>query len=277
VQKGSGKWPGEETGNEVRKTLCDICNPHSHCGIDAYVKDGVVVRVEGSKDHLHSQGTLCSKGSASRQYLYHKDRIRTPLVRRGERGSDNFEPVSWDEAPDSIADRLLRIKAELLIRAARLYATTSPAAMMTSASPTVHHTNGVQNHRALIALVGLTGNFDEPGGNYVLPPSWLNIPAAPRVRELEFVQSRPWEEMAPRLGQDAYPVWRRLVDQAQAMHLPFQIRSGKPNPIRALLGFGMRYRMWPGADVNQLIDPDYLDPISGFPGFKSLLCEVSCH
>ena len=31
---------------------------------------------------------------------------------------------------------------------------------------------------------------------------------------------------------------------------------------------------FPGADVNELIDPDYRDPISGYPGFKSLLCEV---
>ena len=30
----------------------------------------------------------------------------------------------------------------------------------------------------------------------------------------------------------------------------------------------------PEADVNLLIPPDYLDPVSGFPGFKSLLCEV---
>ena len=26
--------------------------------------------------------------------------------------------------------------------------------------------------------------------------------------------------------------------------------------------------------VNLLIEPDYRDPISGFPGFKSLLCEI---
>jgi anaerobic selenocysteine-containing dehydrogenase len=32
---------------------------------------------------------------------------------------------------------------------------------------------------------------------------------------------------------------------------------------------------FPGADVNEIIDPDYRDPISGFPGFKSLLCEVA--
>jgi anaerobic selenocysteine-containing dehydrogenase len=30
----------------------------------------------------------------------------------------------------------------------------------------------------------------------------------------------------------------------------------------------------PEASVNLLIEPDYLDPISGYPGFKSLLCEV---
>jgi anaerobic selenocysteine-containing dehydrogenase len=34
------------------------------------------------------------------------------------------------------------------------------------------------------------------------------------------------------------------------------------------------YHGYPGADVNQLIEPDYVDPISGYPGFKSLLCEV---
>ena len=77
------KVPGEDTGIEVRKTICDICNPFTHCGIDAYVKNGVVVKVEGTKNHPHSQGTLCAKGSANRQYIYHPDRIRTPLLQEG--------------------------------------------------------------------------------------------------------------------------------------------------------------------------------------------------
>jgi hypothetical protein len=34
------------------------------------------------------------------------------------------------------------------------------------------------------------------------------------------------------------------------------------------------YHGFPGADANDLIDPEYRDPISGFPGYKSLLCEV---
>jgi hypothetical protein len=35
------------------------------------------------------------------------------------------------------------------------------------------------------------------------------------------------------------------------------------------------YHDYPEASVNLLIEPDYLDPISGYPGFKSLLCEVT--
>jgi anaerobic selenocysteine-containing dehydrogenase len=34
------------------------------------------------------------------------------------------------------------------------------------------------------------------------------------------------------------------------------------------------YHAYPGVEVNTLFDGDYLDPISGFPGFKALLCKV---
>ncbi len=36
------KIPGEDTGIEVRHTMCDICSPGMHCGINAYIKDGKV-------------------------------------------------------------------------------------------------------------------------------------------------------------------------------------------------------------------------------------------
>ena len=34
------------------------------------------------------------------------------------------------------------------------------------------------------------------------------------------------------------------------------------------------YHAYSEADVNLLIDPDYVDPISCYPGFKALLCDV---
>jgi anaerobic selenocysteine-containing dehydrogenase len=54
--------------------------------------------------------------------------------------------------------------------------------------------------------------------------------------------------MAPRIGQDVHPVFCKLIHEAQAMQIPFQIRSKKPYPVRAMVGFGMNFRMWPGSD-----------------------------
>ena len=120
---------------------------------------------------------------------------------------------------------------------------------MNSASVTVHHTNGVQNHRAITALVGLTGNFDRRGGSHVVASSYYHRPTGLKNREDEFEQPRPWSDMAPRVGQERYPVWCDLITEAQATDLPFQIESGKPYPIRSMLGFGVNHRMWPGASA----------------------------
>lgn len=102
----------DETGIQVKRTLCDICCPGMHCGVDAYVKDGQIIKLEGTKEHPRNHGKLCTKGSAGRQYLYREDRIKTPLRRVGERGEGRFEPVSWDEAYKIIADNLLKAKKE---------------------------------------------------------------------------------------------------------------------------------------------------------------------
>lgn len=94
---------------EIKKTVCDICL--ANCGVDAWVQDGKVVRVEGSKE-CRNQGRLCVKGYASREYIYREDRIKTPLRRVGKRGEGRFEPISWEEAYGEIAAHLNRCKAE---------------------------------------------------------------------------------------------------------------------------------------------------------------------
>ena len=114
--------------------------------------------------------------------------------------------------------------------------------------PVVHHANGVQNARAVYALIGLTGNFDVAGGNRPAPFSWLEIGGAGFVtRQHEFELPRSWDDLPPRVGAGRFPVWAELVDQAQAMDLPRQIRTGDPYPLRALVAFGLNHRMFPGA------------------------------
>ncbi len=110
--KIKAKIPGADTGIEVRRSLCAICSPSHHCGVDCYVKDGAIVRVEGTQEHPYNHGKLCTKGSSLRNYVYRADRIKTPLRRVGERGEGAFEPISWDEAYRVIAEKLNTVKEQ---------------------------------------------------------------------------------------------------------------------------------------------------------------------
>jgi anaerobic selenocysteine-containing dehydrogenase len=416
---GRGKLPGPGTGIEIRKSICTICDPEAQCGLDLYVKDGRIIKVEGSKENPHNQGTLCAKGSALRQYIYHEDRIKTPLKRIGPRNSGTLAPISWDEALNTIAEKLQMCKArygpesvvfssgysfwyrdflyrmanvfgspnivteagvchfsmvisqlltcgipagpdvknakcllvwstnpfhsrtgrvrhlldakerglkiitvdvrrspmaahadihlqpkpgtdgalalamahvivaeklydcefvetythgfeeyrdylkefspaqgeaitgvpvEKIVAAARLYATSKPAALMPGSSPVIHHTNGLQSYRAIFSLMGLTGNYDVVGGNFAEPLSYLYEPGGFMTREQEFRHAKQLPELAPRIGEDTYPVWMQFFDEAHGVHLPHQMHSGTPYPIKALMAFGINYRMWPDPD-----------------------------
>lgn len=97
---------------EIRHTICDICCPSFHCGIDAQIEDGRVVKVAGMKEHQASHGRICTKGLMNREYIYHKDRLKTPMRRVGERGSGMFEPISWEEAYQEISEKLLKLKEQ---------------------------------------------------------------------------------------------------------------------------------------------------------------------
>ena len=106
------KIPGEETGIEIRHSMCDICMPGMPCGLDLYVKDDKILKVEGWKEFPGNKGKLCAKGAASREYQYSSARLTQPLKRIGERGSGQFEPISWDEALDLCAEQFLKIKEQ---------------------------------------------------------------------------------------------------------------------------------------------------------------------
>ena len=66
-RKIKAKIPGPDTGIEVRHTICDICSPGMHCGINAYIKDGKVIKIEGIDGHPSNDGRLCTKGLSNRQ------------------------------------------------------------------------------------------------------------------------------------------------------------------------------------------------------------------
>ncbi len=89
-------------------THCRICEPQ--CGLVATISDGRLVSVRGDADHVHSQGYVCTKAAGAVEIVYDPDRVTQPMKRVGDPGV--FEPVSWDEALDDIAQRLGRIRTD---------------------------------------------------------------------------------------------------------------------------------------------------------------------
>jgi anaerobic selenocysteine-containing dehydrogenase len=91
--------------DSVVKSHCRMC--HGGCGVLVYVKEGKVKKISGDPDCPINHGTLCTKGLGSVELAYHPDRLTYPVKRVGPKGSGNWERISWDEALDTIAERML--------------------------------------------------------------------------------------------------------------------------------------------------------------------------
>ena len=414
-----GKVPGEDTGIVTRNSFCDICAPGPHCGVTCYVRDGEIIKVEGTDGHPVNNGLLCTKGQANRQYIYRDDRILTPLRRIGARGEGEFEPISWDEAYDEIVRHLNAVKSrygpcsvafysgynkwyrpflqrlcysfgsvnygtessscftstimswriatgesfaapdlsragiflgwcynayysaylmtrgvekarergmkviivdpritpavekqcdlhlrirpgtdcalalglarELIVNdwvdhdyienhvhgyeeyrryvmdftperverltdvpaddvrlAAKMIHENMPLAINQSGAALVHHTNGMQTHRAVMALSALMGTYDRPGGMIPAPLTYAHSMAGFSTREHEFPFEK-YPQGAPRpVGAVRFPLWDEVVGEMQGNDLARQISQGLPYPIRAVWAHGMNFRMFNG-------------------------------
>ena len=413
------KLPGEDTGIIKRNSFCDVCAPGPHCGVTCYVKDGKIIKVEGTDDHPTNHGLLCPKGQANRQYVYRKDRVLTPLRRVGERGEGKFEPISWDEAYDEIVRRLNQAKAEagpssvafysgynkwyrpflqrlcysfgsvnygtessscftstimswrlatgesfcapdlgragiflgwccnsfhsaylgakglvkarergmkviivdpritpavekvcdlhlrikpgtdcalalglareLIVNnwvdheyieqnvygyeeykayvmdftperverltdvpahqlrlAARMIHENMPLAINQSGAAMVHHVNGMQTHRAVMALSALMGTYDRPGGMIPAPLTYAHSMAGFATMDHEFPFEKYPEGQPRPVGAVRFPLWDEVVGEMQGNDLARQIHEGEPYPVRALWAHGLNYRMFNG-------------------------------
>jgi len=75
-----------------------------------HVRNGVLVKVEGDRESPLNHGRLCPIGTVTTDLVYHPDRLKYPLRRKGKRQSGDWERISWDQALDEISTRLLAIR-----------------------------------------------------------------------------------------------------------------------------------------------------------------------
>ncbi len=419
-----GKIAGEESGIEIKHSICAICSPAPHCGLSCYVKDGKVIKIEGWKEHPESNGGLCTKGLSNREFLYRKERVHYPMKRVGERGEGKFERITWEEAYATIAEKLNGIKAEygadkvafysgynkwyraVLARFAHSFGTQSygtehsscfasglmawqcatgmemgmslatglligwatngyysmyrlpvgieklkqyyglkyivvdprvtpaserfadlhlrprlgtdgalaltianqliqngwinqeyidnyvhgfeaykesikeytlekgeeltgvPAAdiwkavemirdaktmsIAESSAPLAHHHNGMQNYRAIMSLLAITGNIDTAGGQKPSEGCFAERSAGFETHEREFMTATYPHNASPAVGAKEHPLWYALRTDMQANDLAGNILRQDENSIRALYAHGINYRMF--AEDNRVLE-----------------------
>ncbi len=100
----------------VVTTTCGYCGVG--CTLNLHIQDGFIFRVTSPFDSPVNHGNLCVKGRFGYDYIYNKQRVTTPLIRKtrqlpGQRTQafdrSEWREVSWDEALDYTADRLIEI------------------------------------------------------------------------------------------------------------------------------------------------------------------------
>lgn len=92
----------------IRSGICGFCG--FSCPVDLHLENGKIVSVEGNNTLPTSTGHLCVMGSALKQSVYSPERLLYPMKRIGKRGEGKFERITWDEALDTIADRMAKTK-----------------------------------------------------------------------------------------------------------------------------------------------------------------------
>ncbi|RJQ63785.1 MAG: twin-arginine translocation signal domain-containing protein [Desulfobacteraceae bacterium] len=98
-----GKW---------RPATCQGCT--SWCSQQVYVVDGRAVKVRGNPNSRVNAGAGCPRSHLALQQVYDPDRIKTPMKRtnpqKGRNQDPKFVPITWDEALDTIADRIMELR-----------------------------------------------------------------------------------------------------------------------------------------------------------------------
>lgn len=96
-------------GTQWQKAPCRFCG--TGCHVQVGVRDGKVVAIQGDPLADVNKGLLCVKGYHVGLALYGKDRLTTPMLRR----DGKLEPISWDQAIEVIARRILANPAKFAI------------------------------------------------------------------------------------------------------------------------------------------------------------------
>ena len=102
-----GKEPMSKT--ELKYSSCYFCTSMG-CAMKVYVKDGTVQRVAVDTKAPVVPGAFCVRPILAKEYQYHPFRLSFPMKRSGDRGANQWQQISWEQALDEISEKLQTIR-----------------------------------------------------------------------------------------------------------------------------------------------------------------------
>ncbi|WP_054650117.1 molybdopterin-containing oxidoreductase family protein, partial [Salidesulfovibrio brasiliensis] len=142
-------------------SACDMC--FNKCGLIARVEDGVVTKLDPNPKFLKSRGMLCARGNAGVAQLYDPDRLKYPLIRKGERGEGKWQRIPWDEAIDLLAEKMSEIRKKYTPCGYLFSAGSDLQSQFVSRFAEVYGSYNVTSHESLCLLSGNRAFLDTFG------------------------------------------------------------------------------------------------------------------
>ncbi len=91
------------------QTACPLDCPDS-CTLEITVQNGRITEIDGGHENPNTRDYICGKVRRFTERVYGEDRLLYPAVRKGIKGNGVFSRVSWDEALDLIAQRMIAVR-----------------------------------------------------------------------------------------------------------------------------------------------------------------------
>ena len=151
----NGKTNGTTAGEWIPST-CMGCT--AWCPVEFFVQNNRITKVRGNQLSKANNGYCCPRGHLMIQQTYDPDRIKVPMKRTNPqkgRGIDpKFVPISWDEALDLVADKMIALRTagtpEKLVYMRGRYSSTATD-LLYGALPKIYGTGNYFSHSALCA------------------------------------------------------------------------------------------------------------------------------
>ena len=231
----------------VHHRTCPLCE--ATCGLEITMKGSQVVRVRGDRDNAFSKGFICPKGSSINKLHDDPDKIRVPLIRRGDDpATATWDEVSWNEAFAEIERGLTPILDKHGRDAVALY----------RGNPSAHTLSGILYNRVLAKSLGSRNLFSAASvdqmpkhvsaGLMFGGPLMFPVPDLDRTDFLLMLGANPWESNGSLCTAPDFPGRVKAI----------QARGGKvvvvdPRRSRTAEEADEHLAIRPGADAHLLV------------------------